>query len=884
MSALASRTFHRAPQNTPRRRALTLALATAMTSVVLPTAAQETGAEATATQLDTLVVVGSRMQAKEEIDTRREAVAIVDSLSADEIGAMPDLTIAESLRRITGVTTVYNDDIGQFASIRGSHPDFVPVTINGLTIATTGDHGEGTRKVNLQVIPTNAVQQLQAFKTLSPELDAGALAGLINIVPSSAFDMGQPLVNATLGTSYSTYMDVPDDNRGGRDGVSSPWGRSARLAWAPTFANDTIGLLVTGVYEQRPRTQSNNAIPNRMYYNDAGSITTPDSADWNGIGAPDGFTAHSYTNVFTKHGGTVKLDWRPNERFNASLFGFAYLSDEQETRNSNRIVTLDQHRDQTENTGTANIRAADTQWRFNDFNRDQMGIQGRVEWDLADKGRLSANLGRSKAWYRSDRPFSAFRVQNAGRLSYDLADPGHIFVPDDGGALLDPGKFTNWNVYKDRREANSYVTEAKVDYGFNDGSEDRGWGFSTGLNYRVWDMERDNTATQYARGQVTLEGLAFTPDFDTPGYSWPALWLDADEFWKNVIPGMEIDEETSLYNSLANDYRYREKVLAGYVNGVYATDDFRVSGGLRLDRAEFDAEMASVAGGVVQPGKAFASGSDTEVLPYLNVIWSLSPDFRIKASASKTLGRANPEMIATVENFNDEEFTVSRGNAGIKPRQSTNLDLGMEYYFHQGLGMVTLTGFYKDISDDILNMSWQETIEDETWTVTSPINGEDTTYKGLELGVIHSSFGGLHHALAPLGASVNMMWIDGKSSYIYGEGIHEIDQLQYQSKFAGNAAVFWSFNKGSELRLAVNHQGKYLESFDANPWDTLWIQPLTTVDLTAKWNVSSNLQLRLSGRNIFSKSRGRTIGPNHDMFRAGLEIGSTWFLDMNYRF
>src|SRR5690606_26433602 len=157
---------------------------------------------------------------------RREAIAIVDSLSADEIGAMPDLTIAESMRRIAGVTTVYNDDIGQFASIRGSHPDYVPVTISGLTIATTGDHGEGTRKVNLQVIPTNAVQQIRAFKTLSPALDAGALAGLIDILPGSAFDPGQPLFGATLGTSYTSYMDVPDDNSAGRDGKDSPFGRS----------------------------------------------------------------------------------------------------------------------------------------------------------------------------------------------------------------------------------------------------------------------------------------------------------------------------------------------------------------------------------------------------------------------------------------------------------------------------------------------------------------------------------------------------------------------------------------------------------------------------------------------------------------------------------
>ena len=197
MSPVTASTLHRNQRGLPQHRLLALALSAAITAVALPVFAQNTytaalaadeaapdantGTNPDAANLDAVVVTGSRLQARSEIETRREALAIVDTLSSDEIGAMPDLTIAESLRRITGVTTVYNDDIGQFASIRGSHPDFVPVTINGLTIATTGDHGEGTRKVNLQVIPSSAVQQLQAYKSLSPELDAGAVAGLINI-------------------------------------------------------------------------------------------------------------------------------------------------------------------------------------------------------------------------------------------------------------------------------------------------------------------------------------------------------------------------------------------------------------------------------------------------------------------------------------------------------------------------------------------------------------------------------------------------------------------------------------------------------------------------------------------------------------------------------
>ncbi|MGY0503983.1 TonB-dependent receptor [Luteimonas sp. e5] len=870
----------------PRHRPLVLALVAALTAATLPADAQEAGhsPDGGANELDAVVVTGSRLQAREEIESRRESLAIVDSLSADDIGEMPDLTIGESLRRITGVTTIYNDDIGQFASIRGSHPDYVPVTINGLTIATTGDHGEGTRKVNMQVIPSSAVRQLRAFKSLSPELDAGALAGLIDIVPSAAFDPGQRLFSASTGTSYSTYMDVPDVNSWGRDGKSAPWGRTARFSWAPGFAGDTIGLLVTGIYEQRPRTQSNNTIENYLYYDDAGRLTTPESPDWNGYAAPNSFVAHNYTNVFTKHGGTVRLDWHPGNGFKASLFGFAYLSDEQETRNTNRVFNLNQHRDQTATTGTANISAADTQWRYNDFNRDQMGLQAQAEWDWQERGQLNAQLGRSKAWYRSDRPFSAFRYAPNSRLSYDLSNRHQRFVPDDRMALLDPENYSNFNVYKDRREAHSYVTEAKVDYGLNHLADSRGWGFSAGMSRRTWNMRRDNTATQYERGQLDLGDLAFVTDFNPPGHGSPVLWQDGGRFWDTVAPGMTVDEKTSAYNSLANDYNYRESVFAGYVNGIYAADDFRVSGGLRFDRTSFDAEMAAVANGVVLPEKAAASGTQSEVLPYLNVVWSVSPEFRIKASASRTLGRPNPEMIATVENMNHDDLTGTRGNPLIRPRKSNNFDLGLEYYFNGGLGMALLTGFYKGVTDDILNVSWQEVINGDTWTIRAPVNGEDTTYKGIELSVVNTSFVNFHPSLEPLGMALNVMFVDGASSYLYRDVSTRIDRLQYQSRYAGNAALFWSFKGGSELRLAANFQGKYLESFAATPWQNIWIKPFSTVDLTMKWWVNPSLQLGLRGRNIFSQRRARLTGPDKDLIRADMEVGSTWFLDLHYRF
>lgn len=860
------------------RQTVSAALITGTSFLALassPAKAQETAED------NVIVVTGSVLQNQEEIDTRRKATGILDSLSRDEIGALPDITIAESLRRITGVSTIYNDDIGQFASIRGTHPDFVPVTMNGLSLATTGDLGEGTRKVNLQVIPGEGVQQLRAYKSLSPDLDAGALGGLIDIVTVSAFDPRQSEFSITAGASYTSYMDVPDVNSYG-DGKDSPFGPSISAIWTPRFGD--WGLVLTGMYEVRPRTQSNNAITNYLYFNDLGGATTPESEDWNGYAAPNSFVSHNYTNKFTKYGGTARLEYSPSEDWHSSLFGFAYFSDEQETRNTNRVYRLDQAQDQTATTGTMRVRNADTQWRFNSFERDQRGIQLLNDFALGERGKLSVDAGYSYAWFRSDRPFVAFVYAPGTRLTYDLENTAVPFVVDNANAYLDPANYSTGNHYHDSREAVENVYEGKIDYTYNSGQDDRGIGFAIGANYRDLDLVRDNSGVQYEAGAASLDGYGFIVDFNTPGYSLPSLWLDQQAFYDEVVPNLPIDEEATDEINRLSDYHYREKVSAGYLNGTYSSDFLRLDLGARLDHVEFTAKMAQVVDGVLLPDQVTKEGKDTNLLPYATAVFSPMDGLRIKATASKTLGRPNPETIATVEDIDRTDLQITRGNPDIQPRKSTNLDLGLEYYFNGGMSMVTLTGFYKDIKDDIVTISSQELFENQTYVVSQPINGQSTVYKGIEFGIINNSFRNISPVLEHLGASANMVWVKGSTSYMLDDVLIERDQLQYQSNISANAAVFYDFGGGSELRFAMNHQGRYLEEFATVTWQDLYIEPFTTFDVTSRWAVTPRLQLRVEGRNIFGADRQRNTGPNHEYFRAGLEVGNTWYLRANYRF
>jgi iron complex outermembrane recepter protein len=840
-------------------------------------------AQPEAASVNDIVVTGSTIQNRAEIRARQRATAIVDTLSRDDIGALPDVTIAESLRRITGVTTIYNDDIGQFASIRGLHPDFIPVTLNGLTLATTGDLGEGTRKVNLQVIPGEAVSQVQAFKTLSPDLDAGALGGLINLVPVSAFDYSDPKLIATAGASYTTYMDVPDINSWG-DSKSSPYGGAANILASTRFGvHDQFGITATAMWQRRPRTQTNLATVGRLYFNAAGVATTPESADWNGLAVPSQFTVHNYTNIFEKTGGTLRLEYRPSDRLYTSLFGFAYVSDEQETRNTNHIFSFDQPRNITELTGSVRVKSADSQWRYNTFERDQRGLQWQAVQQIGERGELSANVGWSYARFLSDRPFVSYLYKPNARATYDLADVAHPVTMANPDAYLKPANYILNTTYRDFRGAKEDVWDARLDYAFNTKAGDRGLGFAVGADYRDLDLARDISSTNYVIGGSSMAANYLSPDFDIPGYFTRALWIDADKFWSTTVNSVPVNASASESASRINDYGYKEQISSAYATGSYVTDMLNVSGGLRVDRVSFDATMAQVIGGVIQPQTTTKSNEYTHVLPYVNAVLSLTPALRVKAAVSQTLGRPNPETIATVETIDPTELTITRGNSDIQPRRSTNLDLGVEYYFNGGQGLMTFTGFYKDIKDDILTISSQQTISGNIYTVSEPINGEGTTYQGLEFGFINNSFGGLHPWLQNVGASVNAMWIKGKTSYLYKGVERERDDLLFQADFSANAALFYGFGDGSEVRLAYNEQGRYVEEIGADPWGDNVSPPFSTIDLTAKWQINPAWQLRLEGRNILDTDRKRVTGPNLEYERTILEIGGSWFLRLTYK-
>ncbi len=132
-----------------------------------------------------ILVQGYLLQNRTAIEAKRNEDRIADFLTSDEAGRQPDFNIADSLRRLPGVVTVFDEDEGVGVGLRGLPSDYSFVSIDGGLIASTD---RASRAINLETIPPTAVARMEVIKSVTPDLDGQSVGGVVNLITRSAFD------------------------------------------------------------------------------------------------------------------------------------------------------------------------------------------------------------------------------------------------------------------------------------------------------------------------------------------------------------------------------------------------------------------------------------------------------------------------------------------------------------------------------------------------------------------------------------------------------------------------------------------------------------------------------------------------------------------------
>lgn len=154
-------------------------------------------------EVEIIEVTGVRAADIKARDLERDKNGLSSIIATDDLGNFVDQNVAESLRRLPGVTLQRSEGEGKFVSVRGLGPGFVSVNINGSEISGIGDD----RKVGLDGIPADILGSIEVFKTLTAEQDLNSIGGAVNVNAISAYERGKNTLKFKGQDSYSTLRE-----------------------------------------------------------------------------------------------------------------------------------------------------------------------------------------------------------------------------------------------------------------------------------------------------------------------------------------------------------------------------------------------------------------------------------------------------------------------------------------------------------------------------------------------------------------------------------------------------------------------------------------------------------------------------------------------------
>ncbi|HEU4484483.1 MAG TPA: TonB-dependent receptor [Povalibacter sp.] len=200
--------------------------------------------------LEEVVVTGLRGSLQASMETKRDAVGVVDAINAEDIGKFPDTNLSEALQRITGVSIDRRNGEGATVTARGFGPEFNLVTLNGRQmptadafgngIPTAGGVGAGSRSFNFANLSADGINALEVYKTGRADMSTGGIGATVNVRTVRPFDNDGMVLNLGAKGIYDTHVDAGDDVTPELSGIFS-------------YANDdkTWGVSLNASYQKR---------------------------------------------------------------------------------------------------------------------------------------------------------------------------------------------------------------------------------------------------------------------------------------------------------------------------------------------------------------------------------------------------------------------------------------------------------------------------------------------------------------------------------------------------------------------------------------------------------------------------------------------------------
>ncbi len=749
--------------NRARRVAMSvsaLAMAVALGGVAKAQDAEAVDAESDEikTESGEIIVTGLRFGLAKALDTKRDEISIVEAVSAEDIGKLPDVSIAEAISRLPGLTTQRINGRAQVISIRGMAPDFSTTLLNGRAQASSGDN----RGVEFDQYPSELLSSVVIYKTPDASIAGMGLSGTADMRTVRPLAYGKRALAMNLRGELNSGGRLNSDVR--------HYGYRASASYIDQNQDGTLGWALGFAYLDAPSQNRHYKAYNYETFciNGEGWCTwlrdriSPDAADRATFLTGQEIFAYSRTNK--RAAGIGILEWQPSDSVHITTDLYYSKFKQREVMRGAQWFSNLWADDQTfSNVGSSNVggtlvalsgsntRVA-PQLR-NDYNTrdDELFSAGiNADFNMTDRLKFIADLSYSsnKRDESITETYAGFgccansSTQNANRVfdtvTWNITDMLGGQFPTYGNGLNysdasrvslgDRAPWGGWGHDGQTKEPHVKEDVYALDLGFQydlDGFIDQ---IDLGLNYtkrektkRVdeFDQMLKNGRTQTLVGSQHLvdpTSLGFAGFGNVLSVNLPSAlstYYDKVIFTNNDTfdKAWGINEEILTLRAKANLHLGN---LRGNI-GVQMVNQLQESSGSAIN--------ATVTPRVVTAVNV--RKSYTDVLPSLNLIYDLGGGHRLRLAAAKVLARPRMDELRAsfIPSFPQNPCTPppggstpcvpggtitnawsgNGGNALLEPWRAKAVDLAYEWYIDR-TSYISVAGFYKKLDSYIYTL------------------------------------------------------------------------------------------------------------------------------------------------------------------------------------
>ncbi|PWJ42920.1 TonB-dependent receptor [Sediminitomix flava] len=774
--------------------------------------------------LDEVIVYGQSGSQARALNQQKNAMNIVNVISADQVGRFPDSNIGDALKRVSGIYVQYDQGEARFANIRGTAPQLNSVTINGERIPSAEAEN---RSVQLDLIPSDMIQTIEVSKAVTPDMDADAIGGAVNLVTRAApYDTR---ISATAGSGYNLIAEKPMVN--------------GSFVLGDRYLNDKLGVIVSASVFNHHLGSDNMEAEWTEYESDSGVKK---------IGLKEQQIRQYYLQRL-RQSYSASLDYKLNENHTIYLKGMYNHRNDWENRFRTKLE-LDDYDFETDSYVVDKI-ARETKGGANDkFRRleDQRVYSLALSGDH-QFGKLVADWSTSYSKASEERPQERY-------ITYEGSTEDMVKFTG-GNETPMPNNFFDFNSgYKyeldEVTEENQYTEEENVTARLNftlpisEGLYANKLKFGGAL--KMQSKSRNNEFFEY-----DVDGLDNVV-FDNKSKSnylvgdYQIGSFVSEEYLGNL--DLTQYEKESVNDEIAGNFDAQETVTAGYLMlDQKLGDKLSAIVGLRMEKTavEYEGLVYDDDQGTLTATER-ASSDYTNFLPAIHLKYELSSNSNVRVAWTNTLARPNYFDLVPYQLIVQEDEEIEIGNPNLEATTAMNFDLLYDYYF-SNVGIVTAGAFYKGISNYIINQVTE--LESGTYAgydQSQPINAGDALVYGLEFGV-QRRLNFLPAPLNNLNVYLNYTYTQSETdNFNLEDREDEVLPLQGTAENAFNASLMYQSKKFS-LGVSFNYSSDFIDEFGGEAAEDRYYDKVTYLDANASYMITDNFRFYVEANNLLNQ-------------------------------